>query len=282
MTAPPGAPSALRLAVVSDVHGRTEGLAEAALGADLFVCLGDLILFLDYDDPGQGIFADVHGEAQARRYIELRTSGLWAQARDLSAALWGALEEQPWAVIGRAVERQYREVFAALPAGLITYGNVDVPAQWGQHLRPHHQLLDGRSIEVGGVRLGFVGGGLPSPMRTPYEIPEEEYDAKIESLGPVDVLFAHLPPALPELLYDVRARRFERGSQGLLRAVERWQPRYLFHGHVHNPLSSRTRVGRTEIVNVGHFRAIGRPLRVEVPVPAPAGTDGRAVGRPGG
>ena len=125
-------------------------------------------------------------------------------------------------------------------------------------------MLDGQAVTVGGLRLGFVGGGLPSPMRTPFEVPEEEYDAKIEALGPVDVLFAHIPPALPDITYDVAARRFERGSAGLLRAVQRWQPRYLFHGHVHNPLAARTRVGRTEIVNVGHFRSRRRPYLVEI------------------
>jgi Icc-related predicted phosphoesterase len=257
----------LRLAVVSDIHGRTEGLARAAEGADLFVCLGDLILFLDYDDPSKGIFPDVHGEEQARRYIALRTAGRWSEARDLSSALWSAVGEEPWEVIGRGVRSQYREVFAALPEGLLTYGNVDVPALWGEHLRSGHRLVDGAVAEVGGLRLGFVGGGLPSPMRTPYEIPEEEYDAKIEAVGPVDVLFSHLPPAVPELLYDVRARRFERGSEGLLRAVHRWQPRYLLHGHVHNPLVPRTRIGRTEVVNVGHFRARGEPFRLALPRP---------------
>jgi hypothetical protein len=30
-------------------------------------------------------------------------------------------------------------------------------------------------------------------------------------------------------------------------------------GHVHQPLAARTRVGRTECVNVGHFKATGLP-----------------------
>lgn len=255
----------MRFAVVSDVHGRTDGLAEAAESVDAFVCLGDLILFLDYDDPSQGIFADLHGEDEARRYIALRTANRWDEARDFSQRLWGALGEDTWSIIMREVNGQYRDIFAAMPAGLLTFGNVDVPQLWSQHARPDHQVLDGRSVTVGGLRLGFVGGGLPSPMRTPFEVPEDEYDAKIEALGPVDVLFAHIPPALPEITYDTEARRFERGSAGLLRAVQRWQPRYLFHGHVHNPLVARTRVGRTEIVNVGHFRSRGRPFIVEIP-----------------
>jgi Icc-related predicted phosphoesterase len=30
-------------------------------------------------------------------------------------------------------------------------------------------------------------------------------------------------------------------------------------GHVHNPLQSRVRIGKTECVNVGHFRGSGTP-----------------------
>lgn len=254
----------MRIAIVSDVHAQTEGLAAAGQGADLFVCLGDLILFLDYDDPAQGIFADLHGTEMARRYIALRTANRWQEARDLSHRLWSELGEDTWTVIGREVGKQYEQLFELMPPGLVTYGNVDVPALFASHVRPGHQIVDGVSVEVGGLRLGFVGGGLPSAMRTPFEIPEEEYDAKIEAVGEVDVLFSHIPPALPELTYDTAARRFERGSHGLLRAVRRWQPRYLFHGHVHTPLVARRRIGRTEIVNVGHFRSRRRPLLVQI------------------
>lgn len=255
----------MRIAIISDVHGRTDGLAAAADGADLFVCLGDLVLFLDYDDPAQGIFADLHGEENARRYIALRTANRWQEARDLSHRLWSGLGEDAWTVIGREVGKQYDQLFAVMPGGLLTYGNVDVPALWPQHSHDRHRIVDGAAVQLGGLRLGFVGGGLPSPMRTPFEIPEAEFDAKIEAMGPVDVLFSHIPPALPEITYDTAARRFERGSAGLLEAVRRWQPRYLFHGHVHNPLVPRTRLGRTEIVNVGHFRSRGRPFLVDIP-----------------
>jgi hypothetical protein len=34
-------------------------------------------------------------------------------------------------------------------------------------------------------------------------------------------------------------------------------------GHVHNPLARRTRIGRTECVNVGHFRGRGTPYVLE-------------------
>jgi Icc-related predicted phosphoesterase len=49
------------------------------------------------------------------------------------------------------------------------------------------------------------------------------------------------------------------GSAALLSAIRATQPRYALFGHVHQPLQQRLRIGRTECVNVGHFRATGRP-----------------------
>jgi Icc-related predicted phosphoesterase len=74
------------------------------------------------------------------------------------------------------------------------------------------------------------------------------------------VLCAHIPPDLPELLFDTVAERMEVGSTALLDAIKVTQPRYALFGHVHQPLVSRVRIGRTECVNVGHFRATGQPF----------------------
>src|SRR5258708_4947360 len=61
----------MRVHLVSDVHGTADALAGAADGADMLICLGDMLLFLDYADHTQGIFADLYGAEHARRYIEL-------------------------------------------------------------------------------------------------------------------------------------------------------------------------------------------------------------------
>ena len=37
------------------------------------------------------------------------------------------------------------------------------------------------------------------------------------------------------------------------------QPSHALFGHVHQPLHRRARIGRTECVNAGHFRAHGTP-----------------------
>lgn len=250
----------MRVHVISDVHGRTDALAGAGEGADALICLGDLILFIDYADHARGIFADLFGAEQAARFIALRTAKRFGEARAMSAALWASLDGDPREHIERHVREQYRELFAAMPApAYLTYGNVDVPRLWADYLRPGHRVLDGQSVDIGGLRFGFVGGGLRTEYRTPNEIGDEEFAAKVEAVGEVDVLCCHIPPAVPELLYDVVARRFERGSEATLEAIRRTQPRYALFGHVHQPLYGRTRIGRTECVNVGHFRATGRP-----------------------
>lgn len=254
----------MRINVVSDVHGNSEALAKAGQGADALVCLGDLVLFLDYADHSRGIFPDLFGVENADLIVSLRTARRFDEARDLGRRLWTELAVDRDAAIEGAVRRQYAELFAAFPTPTYaTYGNVDIPGLWREYARPGTTVLDGERIELGGLVFGFVGGGLRTPMRTPYEISDEEYAAKVEALGEVDVLCSHIPPDVPELTYDTVARRFERGSRALLDAIRRTRPRYALFGHVHQPLARRMRVGRTECVNVGHFAATGRPWTLE-------------------
>jgi Icc-related predicted phosphoesterase len=249
----------MRVHVVSDVHGRADALAGAADGADALICLGDLLLFLDYADHTRGIFADLFGPDQAREYIDLRTAKRFDEARILSARLF-AQHDDPATMFEKKIQAQYAELFEALPEpAYLTYGNVDVPRMWGEHLKPGHKVIDGGTVELDGRTFGFAGGGLYSVYRTPNEMSEEEFRAKIEAVGPVDVLCTHIPPAVPELLYDTVARRLEQGSIALLDVIKRTQPRYALFGHVHQPLVRRTRIGNTECLNVGHFRATGAP-----------------------
>jgi Icc-related predicted phosphoesterase len=140
---------------------------------------------------------------------------------------------------------------------------VDVPHLWPEFAREGTVVLDGQRVQIGGRVFGFVGGGLRSPMRSGHEIGDEEYAAKIEAVGEVDVLCTHIPPDVPELLYDTVARRFERGSRALLDAIRRTRPRYALFGHVHQPLVRRMRIGATECVNVGHFARTGTPWVLE-------------------
>lgn len=254
----------MRVHVVSDVHGRVDALARAGDGADALVCLGDLVLFLDYEDASGGIFASLFGADNARRLVALRTARDFEQARTFSRSLWASLEGDPKEVLDVAVRQQYAAMFAVMPEPTyLTYGNVDVPVMWPEFTKPGHTVLDGQVVDIGGRTWGFVGGGLRTPMRTPYEIDDDAFAAKVAAVGAVDVLACHIPPDVPGLLYDVAARRFERGSAAVLDAIRDTAPGLVLFGHVHQPLRSRTRIGRTECVNVGHFRGTGAPFVLE-------------------
>jgi Icc-related predicted phosphoesterase len=259
----------MRVHVVSDVHGTADALAQAGDGADMLICLGDMLLFLDYADHTQGIFAELYGAENAWEYIDLRTQRRFDDARQLTARIAANLTAERGTdlrtLTDEAIRKQYAAMFGALaePAYL-TYGNVDVPRMWSGYLKPGHQVIDGGRAEVGGLSFGFAGAGLISPYRTPNEIPQPEFAAKLDAIGAVDVICTHIPPAVPELLYDTVARRMETGSTALLDMIRRVQPRYAFFGHVHNPLVRRVRVGRTECVNVGHFRATRTPYAIDL------------------
>ena len=156
----------MRVHVVSDVHARADALAKAGDGADALICLGDLVLFLDYDDPGGGIFADMFGEAAAVRLIELRTQRRFDEAREFSAELWAQIGRDRYEVIEEAIRGQYSDLFAAMPTpAYVTYGNVDVPRLYDDYRREGITVLDGETCEIGGKLFGFVGGGLQTPMR---------------------------------------------------------------------------------------------------------------------
>jgi Icc-related predicted phosphoesterase len=259
----------MRVHVVSDVHGTADALKTAGDGADMLICLGDMLLFLDYADYTQGIFAELYGAEHAKEYIDLRTARRFDEARALTAGIAARLTADRGTdlrtLTEQAIRKQYAALFGALaePAYL-TYGNVDVPRLWDSFRKPGHQVLDGGRTVVDGITFGFVGAGLISPYRTPNEVPPDQFSAKLDAVGAVDVLCTHIPPAVPELLYDVQARRMETGSTALLELIRRTQPRYALFGHVHNPLARRVRIGRTECVNVGHFRATRIPYVVEL------------------
>ncbi|MEO3843037.1 MULTISPECIES: metallophosphoesterase [unclassified Streptomyces] len=252
----------MRVHVVSDVHGNSADLARAGDGADALVCLGDLILFIDYADHSRGIFPDLFGVANTTRSVELRTARRFDEHREFVGSLWAGMDKR--GEIEKAVRQQYAELFAAFPTPTYaTFGNVDIPRLWPEFAREGTTVLDGERVEIGGLVFGFVGGGLQTPMRTPYEIDDETYAAKVAAVGDVDVLCSHIPPLVPDLCYDTVARRFERGSEALLEAVHKVRPRYALFGHVHQPLARRMRIGATECVNVGHFASRGKPWVLE-------------------
>jgi Icc-related predicted phosphoesterase len=246
--------------VVSDLHGAPDALTKAVPEGAGLLLLGDLINFIDYFTM-TGILTEVFSVAAVEQVVELRTAGRVEEAREVMRARSEGREEEIRSEIGRRVKDEYERVFSVLPdPTYLILGNVDQP--WlVEDLAariPSVHLVDGRVVDIEGERFGFVGGALPTPMHVAGEITHEAMRSKIESLGECDVLCSHIPPAVPELCYDTISKKNEQGSEDLLRYIEDVQPRFAYFGHVHQPLVSQVRIGRTLCVNVGYFRATER------------------------
>ncbi len=249
----------MRLHVISDLHGAVEHLRGAGTGCDAVLVLGDLINVLDYHSM-EGILVDVFGREPVAEAAGLRARGRYAEARQAMRRRLGDETELRMRFVELA-RQQYERVFDALPDNsFVTYGNVDIPDLLRSFLRPGIRFVDGEVVDFDGERFGVVGGGLRTPLGIPGEVDEDEYDRKLAALGPVDVVCTHQPPRIPWLVYDVLGRRFEPGSTGLVGYIQEHRPRRSYFGHVHQPLSSRGRIGRTELVNVGYFRGTGEPF----------------------
>ncbi len=142
----------MRVTVVSDVHGATAELARAADDADALLCLGDLVLFLDYDDLARGIFGELFGVENAREFVRLRTARRYQEASRFGRGLWHQAQERLGMtraeLLEQRVRTQYEALFAALPEpAYLTYGNVDVPAvrrtppRWISRIAPEPDSL---------------------------------------------------------------------------------------------------------------------------------------------
>ncbi|HVF11569.1 MAG TPA: metallophosphoesterase, partial [Actinomycetota bacterium] len=227
---------------------------------DTLLLLGDLVNVIDYTSM-DGILVDIFGVDAVHEVVALRAAGRFDEARQVMAKRRSGREEEIASDLQRSIAEAYQEVFDALPGKtLLILGNVDSPAVVDRIRPPSVESVDGKVVQLQGRSVGFIGGGLPTPLKIQGEIPEEEFDAKLDGLGPVDVLCTHMPPDLPELTYDVLAERHERGSSGLLRYILKFQPEKVFFGHIHQPVLSSIHIGRTHAVNAGYFRRTKRAL----------------------
>ncbi|MGH2710731.1 MAG: metallophosphoesterase family protein [Actinomycetota bacterium] len=249
----------MRVHIISDLHGATWHLAEAGKGCDALLVLGDLINVLDYHSM-DGILVEIFGRESVAEAAAHRARGRYDEARSVMRER--RLDETE--VRTRFVEmaqREYEQVFDALPDNsFVTYGNVDIPDMLRAMERPGVTFVDGEVLELDGERIGVVGGGMRTPLHVPGEVEEDEYDRKLEALGEVDVVCTHQPPRIPWLVYDLLGKRFEPGSTGLIGYIRRYRPKRSYFGHVHQPLVDRMTIGPTQLVNVGHFRATGKPF----------------------
>lgn len=244
--------------VISDLHGATDALRSEVDYGDTLLLLGDLVNVIDYFTR-DGILVDIFGLDAVNEVIGLRAQRRFEEARSVMDLRRKGREAEVAEQFRISFQKAYRAVFDALPhRTYMILGNVDSPSAVEELLPENVELVDGKVVELAGLRIGFVGGGLPSPLKIKSEVPEDEFDAKLTGLGEVDIVCTHMPPDLPELTFDVLAERHERGSAGLTRYIRNVQPQRAFFGHIHQPLCSSTHIGETHLLNVGYFRKTHR------------------------
>ncbi len=253
----------MRVSLVSDVHAAFDALAAVAAEGDTLLVLGDLINIMDYR-TGEGITAEVMGIEFARRSASARATGDYQAMRSLWSAA-GVSADERRRRFDEAVLAQYRAAREALTGAraYVTFGNVDRPDILAAHLPDGVTYVDGDVVELDGVRFGFAGGGISTPIGAAGEVSDADMTAKLARLGEVDVLCTHLPPAVEPLHRDVITGRLERASGPILEYLHDVKPAFHFFGDVHQPQASTWRVGRTVCHNVGYFRATRRPVTID-------------------
>lgn len=251
--------------VVSDIHGAFDALARVAGLGETLLILGDLANLTDYR-TGEGAVASALGLDFARRAASARGEGDFEEMRRIWREHPSEDADALRANLGEAIDDQYRQVSKALSvgSGYVTHGNVDRPEALVKALPREFRYMHGTRIEIDGLSFGFVGGGVTTPLNAAGEVSDVDMGALLRSIGQVDVLCTHVAPALDPLRIDVVTGRPERSSLPILDYILEHQPRIHLFGDIHQPKASTWRIGSTRCVNVGYFRATGRPYRLDV------------------
>lgn len=246
--------------LIADVHGAVEALRQVARLEGNLLVLGDLINLIDYR-TNDGIIADVNGREFTDEMVRLRTAGRFDEARSLWRRHTDGKQEQGRRDFTAAVERAYDDICPALAgsSAYVTYGNVDRPDVMQRYLPDGVRFVDAEVLEIEGLRIGFAGGGSAN-LGIPGEVSEDDMADKLDSLGPVDVLCSHIPPAVAALTKDVIGGS-KQGSDAILEYLHAARPPYHYFGDIHQPQATSWQVGDTMCRNVGYFRATGKAVR---------------------
>lgn len=249
---------------VSDVHGALEPLRRLARSGETLIVLGDLVNLTDYRS-GEGAIADALGLEFAQSAGEARAAGDYVEMRALWTKRVGERSEEVRRSIGESLRRQYNQVGEALDGGhgFVIHGNVDRPDILTESLPSGFRYVHGETVELDGLKVGFAGGGVSTPIQAVGEVSDDEMTAMLGALGDVDILCTHVPPAVPALRTDVITGREERGSRPVRDFVIQRRPRFHLFGDIHQAQATTWRLGATWCLNAGYFRATGRYLRLD-------------------
>ncbi len=182
-------------------------------------------------------FSDIHGDIGLLREHLTRKVDLFLCAGDLTR-------------MGREIEDVLEVISGSKKPVLCVPGNNETP-----EMLPDTINIHGKVVDVQGIRIGGLGG---SPGNIGIFTWSEEYArAILEQIGPVDILLTHTPP---KGTLSAKSLWGDLGSEAIRKYVEKYKPKYVLCGHVHERAGTRELLGATEVINVGPY---GVELRLE-------------------
>jgi Icc-related predicted phosphoesterase len=246
--------------LVSDVHGAFDALRTVASAGEPIVVIGDLINFIDYRTL-EGMFADVAGRDVVAGVVRMRARGDHDGARAIWREFAAGREAEIEARYHELMVAEYEAMARAIEGAeaYVTFGNVDRPDLLAAAMPSTARFVDGDVVEIAGLRVGIVGGGVPR-LGVPGEVGDAAMAEKLAGLGEVDILCTHVAPAVRQLSHDVVGGA-PKGSKAVLDHLRVAAPRWHYFGDIHQPQATHWTVGETRCRNVGYFRATGRAVR---------------------
>jgi uncharacterized protein len=110
-------------------------------------------------------------------------------------------------------------------------------------------LHNGESAELGGVEFFGLGAGIPTtPWDWSFDLTDEEAAERLAGVSTGSILVLHSPPRGH---CDASSSGDHLGSAAIAAAIEACQPRLAVCGHIHESWGERSRIGDTEIANLG-------------------------------
>ena len=248
---------------ISDVHYQLDYLSTLPKDKGPVVILGDLINWIDYRN-GEGIAKEVFGSDNVHKLIDLRKQHKFDERKDLWKNLYSIDPEIIMKKMKEAIENQYHEVFKILKSYEVWFipGNVDDVDIMNSYTASSINNVDGLLIEQEGIKFGFAGGGVPTPINARGEISESEFSKKLSNLNQAEIICTHAPPYVNELMTDVITNKIEQGWKSLLDFIKINHPKYSLFGDVHQPKASTWKVNNTTCINIGYFRATNQYLEL--------------------
>jgi len=248
---------------ISDVHYQLDHLNSLPKNKGPIVILGDLINWIDYRD-GQGIAMDVFGKDNVKKLVNLRKEHRFDERKSLWNELYQSDPDKISKKMQDAILKQYEDVFGVLKNYEVWFipGNVDDVNIMNTYTSNSIKNVDGLIMEYNNKKIGFAGGGVPTPINARGEIDEDTFSKTLSTLKEAEIICTHAPPLVDELVTDVITNKIEQGWLSLKDFIEKHQPQFSLFGDVHQPQASNWVIKTTKCINVGYFRATNQYIEL--------------------